>query len=83
MPETIPHRRRLRAAQPGDPPASSPGGPRLRPLARLDVERARQFLAELDGRAAGTDLPRAMYLVGQAQGHLESLLDVIDAAVTP
>jgi hypothetical protein len=82
MHETIPHTRRLRSAQPGDPPAS-PGGPRLRPLARLDVERARQFLAELDGRAAGTDLPRAMYLVGQAQGHLESLLDVIDAALTP
>ena len=82
MHETIPHIRRLRTAQPGDPPVS-PGRPRLRPLARLDVERARQFLTELDGRTAGTDPPRAMYLVGQSQGHLESLLDVIDATVAP
>src|ERR1035441_7564019 len=58
MHETIPHIRRLRTAQPGDPPVS-PGRPRLRPLARLDVERARQFLTELDGRTAGTHLPRA------------------------
>ena len=82
MDETISRTRRLRAVQPGDAPAS-PGQPRLRRLARLDVERARQFLTELDARAAGTDLPRAMYLVGQAQGHLESLLDIIDATVTP
>ena len=82
MHQTIPHHPAAPRRQPGDPPGS-PGRPRLRRLARLDVERARQFLTELDGRAAGTDLPRAMYLVGQAQGHLESLLDVIDAAVTP
>ncbi len=82
MHETIPHTRRLRAVQPGDPPVR-PGRPRLRPLARLDVERARHFLTQLDERAAGADLPRAMFLVGQAQGHLESLLDIIDAALTP
>ncbi len=82
MDETTSRTRRLRAVQPGEQPVS-PGHSRLRPLARLDVERARQFLTELDGRAAGTDLPRAMYLVGQAQGHLESLLDIIDATVTP
>jgi hypothetical protein len=82
MDETISRPRRLRAVQPGDPPVR-PGRPRLRSLARLDVERARQFLTELDGRAAGTDLPQAMYLVGQAQGHLESLLDIIDATVIP
>ena len=81
MDETISRTPRLRAVRPGDPPAGR-GQPRLRPLARLDVERARQFLIELDARAAGTDLPRAMYLVGQAQGHLESLLDIIDATVT-
>lgn len=82
MHETTPDVRRLRVAQPGDP-LVSPGRSRLRPRARLDVERARQFLTELDGRIAGTDLPRAMYLVGQAQGHLESLLDVVDATVAP
>jgi hypothetical protein len=82
MHETTPHLRRLRVAQPGDLPVS-PGRPRLRPRARLDVERARGFLTELDGRTVGTDLPRAMYLVGQAQGHLEALLDVIDVAVAP
>lgn len=82
MHETMPRTRRLRVAQPGDPPLSA-GRPKLRPLARLDIERARQFLTELDGRATGADLACAMYLVGQAQGHLESLLDVIDATVTP
>jgi hypothetical protein len=82
MDEKISRTHRLRAVKPGDPPVGL-GQPRLRPLARLDVERARQFLTELDERAAGTDLPRAMYLVGQAQGHLESLLDVIDATVAP
>jgi hypothetical protein len=31
-----------------------------RPRKRLDVEQARQFLAELPNRAAGADLPAAM-----------------------
>lgn len=59
--------------------------PVLPPLARLDVEQARWFLMELDGRVDGIGLSRAMYLLGMAQGHLESLLDVLDAtvAVTP
>ena len=52
----------------------------LRQLARLDVEQAREFLTELDSRTEGADLSRAMYLLGQLQGHAESLLDVLDTA---
>lgn len=48
-------------------------------LALLDVAQAEQFLTELDGRTAGADLPRAMYLLGLAQGHLETMLDLIRA----
>jgi len=59
--------------------ATSPARVRLRKLARLDVEQAREFLAELDGRMQGADLPRLAYLVGLLEGHAQSLLDVIDA----
>jgi hypothetical protein len=47
----------LRLADHGDPRADKPVP---RPRKRLDVEQARQFLAELPNRAAGADLPAAM-----------------------
>ena len=60
-----------------------PAKPVLRPLARLDVEQARQFLMELPGRTAGADLPAAMFLLGRLTEHAQALLDVLDATVTP
>jgi hypothetical protein len=62
------------------PPADRPV---LRSLARLDVEQARQFLTDLDGRTRAADLPEAMFLLGRLAEHTQSLLDVIDATVTP
>ncbi|MGH3398411.1 MAG: hypothetical protein ACRDPO_27365 [Streptosporangiaceae bacterium] len=57
--------------------------PQLRPLARLDVEQARQFLMELDGRTIGADVTHAMFLLDRLAEHARALLDVIDATVTP
>jgi hypothetical protein len=62
------------------PPADRPV---LRPLARLDVEQARQFLTDLDRRTRAADLPEAMFLLGRLAEHAQSLLDVIDAMVAP
>jgi hypothetical protein len=67
------------AILPDGPPAAPAARVRLRPLARLDVEQARQFLMELDGRMAGADVSRLAYLVGLLEGHAASLMDVIDA----
>ncbi len=64
-------------------PEPPPDRPVLRPWKRLDVEQARQFLAELDSRTAGADLPRAMWLLGELAGHARQLLDVLDSVVTP
>jgi hypothetical protein len=64
------------------PPPPAPGKPRLRPLARLDVEQARLFVMELDTATAGCDPLRAMFLLGRCVEHAQALLDVIDAAVT-
>ena len=64
-------------------PQGPPGKPQLRPATRLDVEQAREFLAELDGRMAGADLPRLAYLVGLLDGHARNLLDAIDAVTVP
>jgi hypothetical protein len=57
--------------------------PTMRPLARLDVEQARQFVMELPDRTAGADLPAAMFWLGRLAEHAQSLLDVLDATVTP
>ena len=71
----------LRLATPADlPPASTK--PVLRPLARLDVEQARQFVMQLDTATAGTDPLRAMFLLGRCVEHAQALLEVIDATVT-
>jgi hypothetical protein len=67
------------AILPDSRPAGLPARQRLGPLARLDVEEARKFLMELDGRMAGADLPRLAYLIGLLEGHAQSLMDVIDA----
>jgi hypothetical protein len=64
-------------------PGAAEPRPSLRPWKRLDVEQARQFLVELDGRTAGADLPRAMWLLGELAGHARQLLDVLDSVVTP
>jgi len=72
----------------GSPPPSSraaalPERPVLRPWMRLQVEQARQCVMDLDGRTAGADLPRAMFLLGELAGHAQQLLDVLDSVVTP
>ena len=70
----------LSLVRPGDHPAPvPPSRVPLRQLARLDVEQARRFLMELDGRTAGADVPRLAYLLGALEGHAQSLLDVLDA----
>jgi hypothetical protein len=69
----------VRELRPGQVPPASSSRVRLRKLARLDVEQAREFLLELDGRIAGADLPRLAYLVGVLEGHAQNLMDVIDA----
>jgi hypothetical protein len=64
------------------PDTRSPATParvRLRPIARLDVEQARAFIYELDGRMRDADPARLAYLIGLAEGHCMSLLDVVDA----
>lgn len=55
--------------------------PQLRPLARLDVEQARQFVLELDMTTTGCDRLRAMFLLGRCAEHAQALLDVLDAVV--
>lgn len=65
------------------PPAPPDGKPVLRTWKRLDVEQARQFLAELDGRTRAADLQEAMFLLGRLAGHAQALLDVLDSVVTP
>jgi hypothetical protein len=60
--------------------ASPPARPVLRPLALLDVAQADKFLLEIDDRTHGADLSRAMYLLGQAEGHLQNLSDILHAA---
>jgi len=70
----------VRQLRPDQPPApASPARVRLRKLARLDVEQAREFVLELDGRMAGADLPRLAYLIGVLEAHARNLMDVIDA----
>lgn len=68
----------LRPIRTADPP---PRKPVLRPLARLDVEQARQFVLDLDVAAAACDPLRAMFLLGRCAEHCQSLLDAIDAVV--
>ncbi|HEY5360322.1 MAG TPA: hypothetical protein VIJ82_21990 [Streptosporangiaceae bacterium] len=68
---------------PGGAAQAPPAKPQLQPLARLDVEQARQFLADLGYRTAGADIPEAMFLLGRLAEQAMALLDVIDATVTP
>lgn len=73
-----PARGHLTLARAGDVPAAPlrPSRVPLRPAVRLQVEQARQCVMELDGRTAGADLPRAMYLLGVVEHHARTLLDV-------
>jgi hypothetical protein len=59
---------------------AAPGSARvkLRLLARLDVEQAREFLTGLDGRIADANASQLAYLLGCIEGHAQSLLDIID-----
>lgn len=66
------------AILPDGPPSPAPARVRLRPVVRLDVEQARKFLMELDGRMHDADASRLAYLIGLLEGHAQSLLDVID-----
>lgn len=45
--------------------------------AELDLEQAEGFLLELDSRAQGADLPRAMYLLGLCEAHLANALELV------
>lgn len=60
---------------------ASPGG--LSPLARLQVEQAREALETLDDRVRGADLATAMLLLGEARKHTQFLLDLVDALTVP
>jgi hypothetical protein len=78
MHDKIPHLRPV-GAEDHPPPAK----PKLRPTARLDVEQARRFVMELDSAAASVTPLLAMFLLGRCAEHLLSVLDVLDATVTP
>ncbi|MGO8956280.1 MAG: hypothetical protein ACLQFR_02720 [Streptosporangiaceae bacterium] len=65
----------------GDRPGPASAKRELHPLARLDVEKARQFVMELDVNTAGTDPLRAMFLLGRCVEHAQALLDVLDVVV--
>jgi hypothetical protein len=63
-----------------------PGNIKLQPGAELGVDQAAAFLLELDSRTQGADLPRAMYLLGLAEGHLADMVQIARAltgATTP
>jgi hypothetical protein len=60
------------------PPAPA-ARPVLQPLARIDVEQAREFLMKLNRRITKADLPMAMFLLGRCAEHAQALLDVVDA----
>jgi hypothetical protein len=63
----------------GQAAAASVEAGRLTPLARLQVEQAREALETLSTRARGADLATAMLLVGEATAHTRFLLDLVDA----
>jgi hypothetical protein len=46
----------------------------------LDVAEAERFLVELADRMDGADVPRLAFLLGQAEGHLTNLVDLVRAA---
>ena len=60
-------------------------GPAAKPVlttgAQLDVAQADEFTAQLDKRAEGADLARAMFLLGLAEGHLQNLSDILHATI--
>jgi hypothetical protein len=58
-------------------PAPATPKPVLRPLALLDLAQAEKYLAELDGRVQGADANTVAYLLGQAEGHLQNLIEII------
>lgn len=73
----------LVAATPAPAFTDAPPGKRvLVPLARLDVEQAREFLMDLDAAAAAASPLLAMFLLGRCAEHAQRLLDVCDAAVS-
>lgn len=55
----------------------SPGPVKLQPGAGLAVAQAAAFAGDLDSRIRGADLPRAMYLLGQAENHLARLIEIV------
>jgi hypothetical protein len=69
------------------PELPGPAVPAVRSVSRrsaeLDIEAAAQFLLEMDGHvedAAGG--PRLAYLLGLAEGHLVSMLELARGAVS-
>jgi hypothetical protein len=61
--------------------SADPG--RLTPLARLQLEQAREALEALDARARGADLATAMLLLGEARKDIQFLLDLVGALTAP
>jgi hypothetical protein len=55
----------------------------LAPHASLNLDQAELFLLSLDAEMTGADLPRAAYLLGLAEGHLASMIELIRALTAP
>ena len=53
--------------------------PVLRPLTLLDLAQAEEFGIQLGTRSRGADLPAAMFLLGVAASHIETLSDILRA----
>jgi len=63
---------------PGQRPEPIAARPVLKPHAALDLDQAELFLLELDTLARDvTTLPRAMYLLGLAEGHLANMIELV------
>lgn len=70
---------KLTALPGGGPPVLPEARSPLRPSAALDLDQAELFLLELDQRADGANLGRAMYLLGLAEGHLSNMIELVRA----
>ena len=69
---------RLRLARPGDPPFK-PARPPLNRAAALRLDQAELFLLRLDNEMLTADSQRAAYLLGLAEAHLASMIELIRA----
>jgi hypothetical protein len=59
-----------------------PAGAVLKPHAEHDLDQAELFLLGLADKTEGVGLPRAMYLLGLAEGHLANLVELVRAVTS-